>query len=227
MRYVKGLRKEIAGAIILERKNGNYISVDDLVTRVPTINKKEIRSLSLAGALNFNHQIHRREALWQAEEAIQPKGELYQNLPSPNKSFPYLQKMSGKEEMETDLRTTGLNIGKHPIAFIRQILDKQGVIAAAETVNLKTKDIVSVAGAVIVRQRPGTAKKVVFITMEDETGFANFVVMPDTFERFRMVILHNPYLLIRGMVEEGNIIKGLFFQPIKVFAEEIGSHDFH
>lgn len=227
LRYVKGLRKEIAGAIILERKNGNYISVDDLVTRVPTINKKEIRSLSLAGALNFNHQIHRREALWQAEEAIQPKGELYQNLPSPNKSFPYLQKMSGKEEMETDLRTTGLNIGKHPIAFIRQILDKQGVIAAAETVNLKTKDIVSVAGAVIVRQRPGTAKKVVFITMEDETGFANFVVMPDTFERFRMVILHNPYLLIRGMVEEGNIIKGLFFQPIKVFAEEIGSHDFH
>lgn len=227
LRYVKGLRKETAEAIILERNNGDFISVDDLVNRVPLINKKEIRNLSLAGALNFNNRLHRREALWQAEESIQPKGELYQHLPTRNKSFPYLQKMTGKEEMETDLRTTGLNIGDHPLAFIRQILNKQGVIPASETNKLKKKDIVSVAGSIIVRQRPGTAKKVVFITMEDETGCSNFIVMPDTFERFREVIINNNYLLIRGIVEEGNIIKGLFFQPIKVFNTGIGSHDFH
>jgi error-prone DNA polymerase len=227
LRYVKGLRKETALAILEERKTGEFSSVDELVTRVPLINKKEIRNLSLAGALRFNMQNHRREALWEAEKAIRPKGELYQNIQEEPRAFPYLPKMSEQEEMETDLRMTGLNLGKHPIAFIRQILNKEGVIPAAETVNLKKKDIVSVAGAVIVRQRPGTAKKVTFITMEDETGFANFIVMPDTFERFRSVILQNSYLLIRGMVEEGNMIKGLYFRPINAFHASVGSHDFH
>jgi error-prone DNA polymerase len=227
LRYVKGLRKETALAILEERRSGEFSSVDELAARVALINKKEIRNLSLAGVFRFNEQNHRREALWEAEKAIRPKGELYQNIQEGPKIFSYLPKMSEQEEMETDLRMTGLNLGHHPIAFIRQILNKQGVIPAAETVNLKKKDIVSVAGAVIVRQRPGTAKKVTFITMEDETGFANFIVMPDTFERFRTVILQNSYLLIRGMVEEGNIIKGLYFQPINAFNASVGSHDFH
>jgi error-prone DNA polymerase len=92
---------------------------------------------------------------------------------------------------------------------------------------LSKGDIVAVAGAVIVRQRPSTGNSVVFITMEDETGHSNFIVMPDTFERFRPVIINNSFLLIKGVVEDGKMIKALYFEPIKDFINSIPSHDFH
>ncbi len=93
--------------------------------------------------------------------------------------------------------------------------------------NLKKKDVVTVAGAVIVKQRPGSAHKVLFITMEDETGYSNFIVMPDVFERFRNIIMQNSYLLIKGIAEEGNMIKGLYFESINDFIGKVVSHDFH
>jgi error-prone DNA polymerase len=68
---------------------------------------------------------------------------------------------------------------------------------------------------------------VVFITMEDETGHSNFIVMPDVFERFRVVITHSHYLLIRGVAEEDNMIRGLYFEPITAFVTAVPSHDFH
>jgi error-prone DNA polymerase len=80
---------------------------------------------------------------------------------------------------------------------------------------------------VIVRQRPSTANSVVFITMEDETGHSNFIVMPDVFERFRQVITHSSFLLIKGISEERGMIKALYFEPINAFMTGIGSHDFH
>ena len=83
------------------------------------------------------------------------------------------------------------------------------------------------AGAVIVRQRPMTANNVVFITLEDETGHSNFLVLPDIFERFRAVIMQNNFLMIRGIAEEGGLIKALFFQPIAEFNTVVYSHDFH
>ena len=129
--------------------------------------------------------------------------------------------------METDLTATGITIGKHPMAFIREELNKRGILSAAQTAGLRKKDIVSVAGSVIVRQRPGTAKSVVFITMEDETGHSNFIVMPDVFEKFRTVITHSNYLLIRGIAEESGLIKGLYFETISEITTAVPSHDFH
>jgi error-prone DNA polymerase len=84
-----------------------------------------------------------------------------------------------------------------------------------------------VAGAVIVRQRPMTANNVVFITLEDETGHSNFLVMPDIFERFRPVIMQNNFLLIRGTAEQGGLIKALFLSGIQEFDTVVRSHDFH
>ena len=191
LKYVKGLRKDVADEIVTGRNAGcqpatlPYTSVEDLVKRVPAINKKEIRALSLSGALNFESTVHRRQALWESELAIQPAGELFANIEEKQETPPFINQMSKWQLMETDLMTTGITIGKHPMAFLREELTKHGVIAAYQTTHLKKRDVVTVAGAVIVRQRPSTAKDVVFITMEDETGYSNFIVMPDIFERFR------------------------------------------
>lgn len=218
-----------------EYENRPYTGVDDLVSRVPLINKKEIRALSLAGALNFDSTVHRRQALWESELAIQPKGELFESPtnfsllkaePRGTQSSSFIKPMTDWQLMETDLLTTGITIGKHPMAFLREELSKAGILSARETLRLKRRDLVTVAGSVIVRQRPSTAKDVVFITMEDETGYSNFLVMPDVFARFRATIVGSNFLIIKGMAESDTMIKALYFEPINAFISKIASHDF-
>ncbi|HTK38629.1 MAG TPA: error-prone DNA polymerase [Pyrinomonadaceae bacterium] len=204
-----------------------YTSVEDLVHRVPEINKREIRALSLAGALNFNNTVHRREALWQSELAIKPEGPLLtRGLLHQDSDTSFIKQMEGLELVEADLRKTGISIGKHPMAFIREEMNKRGVLSAVQAYGLKKGQVASVAGAAIIRQRPMTANNVVFITLEDETGHSNFVVMPDIFERFRAVINQNDFLIIRGIAEDDRVIKALYFEPINRFEAEVVSHDF-
>lgn len=229
LNYVRGLRKEIGEAIVTERKNsGPYTSVADLIDRVPMINKREIRALSIAGALNLENTVHRREALWQSEFAIQPKGGLFENQASSFISHPssFLKRLEGLQLVEADLKKTGISIGKHPMSFVREELRKRKVLSAIESRDLKKNQIASVAGAVIIRQRPMTANNVVFITLEDETGHSNFVVMPDKFEEYRSVINQSDYLVIRGIFEERGMLKALSFKTLKGFSAEVVSHNF-
>ncbi len=165
--------------------------------------------------------------MWQSELLIKPKGELFTQVEENPVEAAFLQKMTGLQLVEADLTKTGLSIGKHPMAFIREELNRKGILSAEQTRKLKKKEIVSAAGAVIVRQRPMTANNVVFITLEDETGHSNFIVLPDIFERFRPVIMQNNFLIIGGVAEKGRLIKALFFSPIKEFTSEVTSHDFH
>ena len=243
LNYVRGLREEI-GKKIVGARDAPYTCIEDLAHRVPEINKREVRALSLAGALNFEGTIHRREALWQSELAILPAGELFDSrgltvragshfddagaLPHGQASAktPFLTRMEGLELIDADLRKTGISIGKHPMAFVREEMSKKGILSAEDARNLKAGDMVSVAGAVIIRQRPATSKNVVFLTLEDETGHSNFVVMPDIFERFRKEINQNDYLIIRGIFEERGMIKALYFKPIKEITSEVVSHNF-
>ena len=134
--------------------------------------------------------------------------------------------MEGLELIEADLRKTGISIGKHPMAFVREEMSRRGILSARESIDLKKGQVVSVAGAVIIRQRPMTANNVVFITLEDETGHSNFVVMPDTFEKYRAVINQNDYLIIRGIFEERGMLKAMRFEPIHSFTAEVASHNF-
>src|SRR5687767_962149 len=236
-----------------------YTSIEDLIHRVPEINKREIRALSLAGALNFDGTVHRREALWQSELAIQPAGELFdRGLRIADRGFvagdsgdaeqnsdfnrsksairdpqsaieeesSFLTRMEGLQLVDADLRKTGISIGKHPMSFIRGEMTKRGILSAHQTLYLKKGQIVSVAGAVIIRQRPMTANNVVFITLEDETGFSNFVVMPDLFERFRAVINQSSFLIVRGVFEERGMIKAISFKTLNELKTEVVSHDF-
>ena len=121
---------------------------------------------------------------------------------------------------------TGISIGKHPMAFFREDLNRRGILSARETLNLKKGQVVSSAGAVIIRQRPMTANNVVFITLEDETGFANFVVMPDKFEEYRAVINQSNFLIIRGIFEERGMLKAMQFWPLTEAKTEVVSHNF-
>ena len=235
LKYVRGLRQEIGEAIVTERsRNGHYLSIENVVQRVPGINKREIRSLSLAGALNFENTVHRREALWRSELAIQPKGDLFEQEASENgpdtalqtSHSRFLNRMEGLQLVDADLRKTGISIGKHPMCFFREELDRRGILSARQTLDLKKGQIVSAAGAVIIRQRPMTANNVVFITLEDETGFANFVVMPDKFEEYRAVINQSDFLVIKGIFEERGMLKALHFSALTEIATEVVSHNF-
>jgi error-prone DNA polymerase len=134
--------------------------------------------------------------------------------------------MEGLQLVEADIRKTGISIGKHPMAFVREEMKRRGVITALESRDLQKNDVASVAGAVIIRQRPMTANNVVFLTVEDETGFANFVVMPDMFERYREAITQNDFLIIRGIFEERGMLKALHFTPIEASTAKVDSHDF-
>jgi error-prone DNA polymerase len=246
LKFVRGLREEVGNQIVKERDLDPFTSIADLIDRVPEINKREIRALSLAGALNFDNTVHRREALWQSELAIQPEGELFEfgmrntecgieekdfesKILDPRSEIgetSFLHKMEGLELVEADIRQTTISIGKHPMAFLREEMTRRGVLSAKQSWDLKKNDVVSVAGAVIIRQRPMTANNVVFLTVEDETGFANFVVMPDMFERYREAITQNDFLIIRGVFEERGMLKAMHFTPLGDIAAKVVSHNF-
>ena len=138
--------------------------------------------------------------------------------------------MTLNERLNADLRGTGMTIGRHPMAHQRASLDKMNVACAADLKNLRNGVSVKVAGWVIVRQRPGTAKGFVFLSLEDETGIANIIVRPQLFERYRLELVNYPFLLIEGALQhQDNVIsvKARRVEPLNIKIESTGSHDFH
>jgi error-prone DNA polymerase len=229
--YVKGLRKQIGLRIAEERRrNGAFASIQDLLLRVPEINKREIRRLSLSGALKFGEdKLDRREALWISEKEIQPVGPLLRKVKSNKKQMP-LPLMSEIEELHADFTVTGLTVSDHPMALIRDVLKRRGVSSSEDLRTLQKGSAVTVCGSVICRQRPGTAKGVLFISLEDEAGISNFIVMPDVFDRFRRTIIESSYMLIKGVLENNGVssmIKGMYFEKMSFMQVYGESHDFH
>jgi error-prone DNA polymerase len=138
--------------------------------------------------------------------------------------------MTPIERLDADYRGSGMTTGPHPMRYLREPLDRLGVLRAAELENIPHGRRVRVAGAVITRQRPGTAKGVVFITLEDETGVANLILWPDFFQENRVVVMSEPFLLAEGVVQkqDGVIhVKVEQLRPAGSLALEMESHDFH
>src|SRR5579871_6214121 len=190
LNYAKGLREQAARAILRAREQATFTSIQDMVDRVPELRKDELRKLSAIGALNFIGESarHRRAALWESEVAIRPCGPLFAGTVQPATASP-LARMNISERLNADFRGTHLTIGKHPMAYYRTHMNALNVIPAYRLHNHRNGMIVRIAGCVICRQRPGTAKGLVFMTLEDETGVSNAVVMPDVFDRERRAIL--------------------------------------
>src|SRR6266542_1981914 len=173
--------------------------------------------------------INRRDALWQVERVARPAGELYEELHEMDGHSP-LAPMTRPERMDADFRGTGLTIGRHPVAYHRAELDKLGACRAIEMEQMRDGSVISVAGWVIVRQRPGTAKGFVFLTLEDETGVANVIITPQLFDKYRLVLVDHPFLLITGRLQNQDNVFSVKAKSVRALTFKVAaapSHDFH
>lgn len=180
----------------------------------------------------------RRTALWQAERAGRQAGPLLQEeeddetslkSEAPRRDSP-LPPMSLAERVQADYDRTGLTIGPHPMAIIRASLATRGIQRARDLVRGRPGRRVRVAGSVITRQRPGTAKGFVFLSLEDETGIANAIITPDVFAAFKRTIVDAPYLIVEGMLQnqDGAVsVKADRVDALDDAGPEVESHDFH
>ena len=233
-----------------------FRSLEDFIARTG-VNREELATLAGIGALNaFGH--HRREALWQIERAVRPAGELFEGeaeqetesrsknpearrpdhkprVPNPESRTPGpapcpLPPMSLTERLVADYEGTNLTIGPHPMALRRRELSLRGVLRASDLPRERQGRRIRVAGTVITRQRPGTAKGFVFLTLEDETGISNIIVRPDVFARERITILEEPFLLVEGILQNQENVTAVRAERVEGIAGvpvEIESHDFY
>ncbi|MGD0786917.1 MAG: error-prone DNA polymerase [Terracidiphilus sp.] len=220
--YVKGLRKSSADALMAARgHNAAFATVDELARQVPELNRKELVALARAGALNSIENVdHRRDALWQVEQAGRPVGPLLRlaaDAPAQAPRFTPLRQMTDDERLAADYAGTGITTGPHPMAYEREALRRQGILSAQELERSGSNRRVRMAGRVICRQRPGTAKGFVFLSLEDETGIANVILTPDIFEQNRLIVTRSRFLLIEGKLQnqEGVIhVKAERIEPL-------------
>jgi len=232
MRYVKGMRESVAHLIVEERRRAPFTSIHDLAWRVPELQKRELIFLAEIGALNFlnsENRIHRRDALWQVERACRRTGPLLENISEPDRASP-LEQMTAEERLVADFHGTGMTVGPHPMAYYRDEMNEMGVLRAADLATIPDGTYVRIAGAVIARQRPGTAKGFVFLSLEDETGISNAIITPGIFEQNRFTVVGGRFLLIEGRLQNLDNVISVKADRVEVLpASEaaVASHDFH
>ena len=204
-----------------------FDSLDDFIARTG-VRREELATLAEVGALNaFGYD--RRAALWQIEKAVRKEGDLFKESGGKPEASP-LPTMTPIERVMADYEGTGLTIGPHPMSFRRRELAMRGVLRAVDLPQGRHGRRVRVAGAVITRQRPGTAKGFVFLTLEDETGVSNIIVRPPLFAEQKMIILEQPFLLIDGrlQIQDGvTSVKAERCQGLWTTGPDVDSHDFH
>jgi error-prone DNA polymerase len=229
---VRGLREEAGRRIAAERAHRPFASLQDFVDRTG-LREDEERRLAEVGAMNA-FGLTRRSALWQVEKAGRPRGPLLRDVeaeadaekseePAP------LPEMTLAERLGSDLVGTGLTAGPHPLALWREALRSRGVLRASDLPHLEDGRWVRVAGSVICRQRPGTAKGFLFMTLEDETGLVNVTVRPDLFHEEHEVLVSADVLEVDGILQthEGCLVRAKRVRPAAVGEVRVPSRDFH
>jgi error-prone DNA polymerase len=233
--YAKRLRRQSAEAIAQSRaQNGPFLSAEDLAVRVPRLNRQELTTLAHIGALNKIDGIaHRRDALWQVERAGKLEGPLLRQqsewLKDNSETCP-LSQMNTEQRLIADYTGTGLTVGRHPMYYRRPELRRGNILSAQELRTRGDGEFVRTAGCVIARQRPGTAKGFIFLSMEDETGIANVIITPDVYEKNRLLVTRSKFLMVEGLLQnqDGVIhVKAAKLVMLSVNVPKIDSHDFH
>jgi len=232
LRYVRGLQQIAGESLVYAREQRPFSSIEDMARRVPELNQRSLRMLAQTGALNnigAETRLHRRDALWQVEKAGKKVGKLLEGIVDQDAASP-LSQMDIEERLVSDYHGTGLTIGPHPMFYRRDEMRKMNIKTAAELRAMPHGRKATAAGAVITRQRPGTASGLIFLTMEDETGYSNVIVMPHVYERYRQAVLEPKFVRVSGIVQNQDGIVHLraeHIAPLTVSAAAVASHDFH
>ena len=239
---VRGLAASRAAQLLEARRQSQFASINDLRTRTG-LNRDELRTLARIGALNplgnstdcgaertyeRRSNPHRRAALWEVESALNEEDLFTRTAGSATPESP-LTPMSMPERVAADFAGTGVTTGPHPMSLWRQQLPDAWT--AAEIKHATHGTYLQLAGMVISRQRPGTAKGFVFLSLEDETGIANVILEPRLYESARLVVHHEGFLMIHGVVQQQEGITHLRAERVEgLLAERVvapKSHDFH
>ena len=226
---IRGLPRAVGEAVLAARREAPFASVEDLARRA-RLSRAWLARLAEAAALR-SLAPGRRSALWTAlglspgDEADLFAGRL------PPETRAAIEEPAAAEEVARDYAATGLSERAHPVSFLRAALAARGARTARELTRLRDRAAVEVGGIVIVRQRPETAAGITFVSLEDETGIANLVVMPDVYERFRPLVRNAPFLIARGRVERTGAVVNLQVRellPLEPLDEvPTASRDFH
>lgn len=206
LRMARGLGNADAAQLVLMRDAAPFTSAEDLADRTG-LSRAALEHLAAADAFQ-DLGLDRRQALWVirglADSALPLFAARAAGTEEPGVA---LTAMTGPREVVEDYRSTGLSLRAHPVSFLRDGLSRQGMHRCADLAHLRDGRRVTLAGLILVRQRPGSAKGVIFVTIEDETSFANVVVWPDVFDANRPVILGSRMLAVHGRVQkEGEVI---------------------
>jgi len=228
---IRGLPREVGELVVAARAAGGpFASVGDLARRA-ALSRAWLSRLAEAGALR-SLAPERHDAVWRALAVVPGSdgGDLFagsapEEVPAP------IPAASAEEEVAADFATTGLSDRAHPMAMLRPRLAARHVRTARELSRLRDRAPVEVAGLVIVRQRPETASGIVFVSLEDETGIANLVVMPDVYERFRPLVRGSSFLVARGRIERSGPVVNVRVAEVRPLPIERPipsvSRDFH
>ena len=203
-RQVKGLREEDMRVLINGRKNF-YNSINSL--RDVGLSEAALEKLADADAFR-SINLDRRQALWEISAKDRPVA-LFSGQPSPDakEEDVTLPTMKLSEHVVHDYAATALSLKAHPVSFVREKLKQLHILATNELTTAKDGDTVKVAGLVLVRQRPGTASGICFMTIEDETGCANLVIFENLFNKYRKEILQSRLIMVEGKLQvEGEVI---------------------
>lgn len=226
LRMTHGLRRDDADEIVMAAKGfGPFASIFDL-WRASKVSASSLRVLAQADAFR-SMGLDRQRALWEVRTLHGKSLPLFDGLPDPRSPQAKLPSVPPVDEVTRDYCTVGLSLKAHPVSFLRSMLTARSIITAAEAKDERRSPfgrIVSVAGIVLFRQRPGTAKGVMFMTIEDETGRMDLIVRPDVYERFRDAAVYAKLVVARGRVERRDGVVHLLaraFEDIERFSENL------
>jgi error-prone DNA polymerase len=237
IRSIRGLGAAAADKLEAALNERPFTSVEDVVQRAG-LDRRALRHLAEAGALDafLPHEADlrkRRAALWAVLEAA--RGDAGPLAPRQRTTVDVapVPAMTAVELTEADYRMTGISLAGHPMSHVRSVLELNGVRSARDLLqNGRDGETIATAGLVICRQRPGTAKGFVFLTLEDETGLVNVVVTPQRFERQALLISRTPLLLVRGVLQVEQKVVNVRAKQFRALQAAVGAefaqrHDFH
>jgi error-prone DNA polymerase len=215
-RYVKGVGDKAWQKIESERRKGHYNSLRDFYFRT-RLEREAVENLILAGAFDFLGQA-KRQLLWelgllvrQGRDALLLEFPAYQ-IPLPG--------MTPAEEVAAEYQVQGLSAKHHPMEFFRPSISRDGVLKSSDIATLFSGTKVRIAGCVVCRQRPGTAKGHVFITLEDEHGLVNAILRPRVYEKYRQIARLEPFIVVEGILQKKDGVVNVVAQHIRTLKDE-------